>query len=146
MSQKKRSLYERRKNKELAIRDEEIQKRMQWSMPILAQNSKCSVSLDLPILNCKPTRACSEVCYACQGRQSYHRAIVKSLAVNRLIEEDPQHAARKIVDEAAGRPIRLAGSGELLPEHKELADYIEKYGGKWWGFTRRVEAVKAPGA
>ncbi len=132
------NLYRRRLEKELSIPEEETQARMRWSLPILSENSKCSISLDLPILNCNPTEACSEVCYACQGRQFYRRAVVKSLAVNRLIAKDPEHTARKIVDEAAGRPIRLAGSGELLPEHKALVDLIEKYGGTWWGFTRRV--------
>ena len=116
---------------------------MRWDMRFTAENSKCSVSVDLPIVNCQPTKACSEVCYACQGRQAFPQALVKSLAVNRMTLEDPEHAARKIVDEAAGRVIRLAGSGELLPEHKNLVDYIERFGGEWWGFTRRVDTHQA---
>ena len=136
-------LYERRLKKELSIPEEIVRARMRWDFPILSENSKCSVSLDLPIINCKPTKACSEVCYACQGRQYYRRAIIKSVAVNRMIEEDPERVARKMVDEAAGREIRLAGSGEILPEHKTLVDYIEKCHGAWWGFTRRVDTHKA---
>ncbi|MBI4257909.1 MAG: hypothetical protein HY619_03045 [Thaumarchaeota archaeon] len=143
MGEEKPNLYQLRLQKELGIPEDEIKVRMRWNMPVLSQNSKCSISLDLPIINCKPTKACSEVCYACQGRQYYRGAIIKSLAVNRLIEEDPEHLARKMVDEAAGRTIRLAGSGELLPEHKELVNYIEEYGGSWWGFTRRVDTHKA---
>ena len=121
----KRNLYHRRLQKELGIPDSEVEARMRFDMPILADNHKCSVSLDLPILNCKPTKACSEVCYASQGRQFYRGAIVKSLAVNRMILEEPDRAARKMVDEAAGRSIRLAGSGEILPEHKRLLDHVE---------------------
>jgi hypothetical protein len=136
------NLYLRRLQKELAFSQDEIEARMRWDLPILAQNSKCSVSLDLPIVNCKPTKACSQVCYACQGRQFYRGAIVKSLAVNRMISADPDRAARKIVDETSGRIIRLAGSGELLPSHRTLVDRIEKYGGRWWGFTRRVDTHK----
>jgi len=142
-NEEKPTLYEQRLKKELSVPDESVKSRMRWDMPILSENSKCAVSLDLPIINCKPTKACSEVCYACQGRQFYRRAIVKSLAVNRLIAEDPEHVARKMVDEAAGRTIRLAGSGELLPQHADLVKYIEKYGGSWWGFTRRVDTHKA---
>lgn len=137
--EREENLYRRRLNKEQSISDEEIEARMRWDMPILSENSKCSISLDLPIINCKPTKACSEVCYACQGRQFYRGAVVKSLAVNRMIAEDPERAARKLVDESAGRVIRLAGSGELLPSHRPLVDNLEKYGGQWWGFTRRVD-------
>jgi hypothetical protein len=133
------SLYRRRLEKELSIPEDEVQARMRWELPILAQNEKCSVSLDLSIINCKPTKACSEVCYACQGRQYYRGAVVKSLAVNALIAQDPERVARKMVDEASGRTIRLAGSGELLPEHKNLVELVEKYRGTWWGFTRRVD-------
>ena len=139
----RKNLYRRRLEKERGIPPEEIQARMRWDMRVTSENSKCSVSLDLPIANCKPTEACSEVCYACQGRQAFPQALVKSLAVNRMTLEDPEHAARKMVDEAAGRVIRLAGSGELLPEHKNLVDYIEKFGGEWWGFTRRVDTHQA---
>ena len=105
---KRPNLYVQRLRKELAISDEGIRARMRWDLPMLAENSKCSVSLDLLIVNCKPTKACSEVCYACQGRQAYRNAIVKSVAVNRMIAEVPERAARKMVDEAAGRPVRLA--------------------------------------
>lgn len=137
------NLYQQRLKKESAISEEEIVSRMQWDLPILSQNEKCSISLDLPILNCTPTRACSEVCYACQGRQFYRSAIVKSLAANRMINEDPERAARRIVDEAAGRIIRLAGSGELLPSYKAITYYIDKYRGSWWGFTKRVDNYQA---
>ncbi len=133
------SLYQKRIQKELGITQAEIKERMDWSKPILAQNSKCSVSLDLPLLNCKPSSLCSEVCYAAQGRQNYRRAIIKSLAVNQMILENPQQAALKMVVESGGIPIRLAGSGELLPEHNNLVHYIELYGGTYWGFTRRVD-------
>ena len=142
-SAKKLNVYRERLGKELTIVEERIVARMRWDMPILATNEKCSVSLDLPVVNCKPTKACSEVCYASQGRQAYRNALVKSLAVNRMIAEDPERVGRKIVDEAAGRTIRLAGSGELLPEHKGLVEYIEKFGGTWWGFTRRVDTHRA---
>src|ERR1041385_4401948 len=131
MEEHQHNLYRQRLDKELAIPEAQVQRRMRWDLPILAENMKCSVSLDLPILNCKPTKACSEVCYACQGRQNYRNAVVKSLAVNCMITEDPQRSARKMVDEANGRIIRLAGSGELLPAHKTLVDYLEKYGGTW---------------
>ncbi len=136
---KKPNIYKLRFQKEMAISDQEIRKRMRWDMPILSDNHKCAVSLDLPILNCIPTSACAEVCYASQGRQFYRRSVIKSLAVNRMIAKDPQHVASKMVDEAAGRKIRIAGSGDVLPEHKALLDYVERYGDTWWGFTKRVD-------
>ncbi len=77
------------------------------------------------------------------GRQCYRKALIKSLAVNRMIAEDSERVARKMVDEAAGRSIRIAGSGEILPEHKTLWDYVEDFGGSWWGFTRRVDTHRA---
>lgn len=138
-SSRARNLYQRRLDKERTIPEDEIQARMRWDMPILSGNSKCAVSLDFPVVNCIPTRICGQVCYAAQGRQYYRKSVVKSLAVNRLIELDPDHAARKMVDEAMGRNIRIAGSGEMLPEHTDLLSYVERFHGDWWGFTRRVD-------
>jgi len=112
-------------------------------MPILSVNQKCSLSLDLPIHNCIPTKICSQVCYAAQGRQYYRKSIIKSLAVERLVTLDPEHVARKIVDEAAGRAIRIAGSGEALPAYKSLLDYVDEFGGSSWGFTRRIDTHQA---
>ena len=132
-------VYQRRLEKELTITEEEIQQRMRWDMPVLSSNSKCSVSLDLPILNCIPTRACAEVCYASQGRQIFRKSLIKSLAISRMIAAEPSHVASKMVDEAAGRSIRIAGTGEILPEHKTLLDYVEDFAGSWWGFTKRVD-------
>jgi hypothetical protein len=134
-----RDLYRRRLHKESDITDAEVNARTRWNLPILSANYKCSVSLDLPLQNCVPTKICRQVCYAAQGRQYYRRSVVKSLAVNRLIQLDPEHAAHKMVDEAAGRTIRFAGSGELLPGQVELASYVEQFGGDWWGFTRRPD-------
>jgi len=86
-------LYERRLQKEMGIPEQEIQARMRWDLPVLSENTKCSVSLDLPVLNCRPTGACSEVCYASQGCQMFRHAIIKSLAANRMIMEDPERVA-----------------------------------------------------
>lgn len=140
---RKINLYKRRLKKERSISENEIQKRMNWNLPILSENPKCSISLDLPVINCKPTKICAEVCYACQGRQFYKNAIIKSLAVNRMSLEDPDKAAWHMAREAKGRQIRLAGSGELLPSHKPLADCLERYGASWWGFTRRTDSYEA---
>ena len=134
------NVYKLRPAKENDVTDKEIQQRMRWDMPVLSKNSKCSISLDLPVENCVPTGACAAVCYASQGRHYYRKALIKSLAINRLIAEDPERVARKMVDEAAGRSIRLCGSGDILPEHKTLVDYVESFGGTWWGFTRRVDS------
>ncbi len=110
-----RNLFKRRLGKEKAISEEEIAARMRWDLPVLSTNQKCSISLDLPFLNCAPTDICAQVCYAAQGRQYYRKSVVKALAIDRLIQLDPEHVARKMVDEAAGRNIRIAGSGEALP-------------------------------
>lgn len=98
-------LYNRRYNKESDITEDEINARMRWDMPVLSTNGKCSISLDLPLLNCLPTSICAQVCYAAKGRQYYRKSVVKALAINRLIELDSEHVARKMVDEAAGRNI-----------------------------------------
>jgi hypothetical protein len=137
------NVYRLRLQKEKKIPEDEIQERMRWDKPVLSANQKCSISLDLPVLNCRPTKVCAEVCYASQGRQLYRKTLSKALAINRMIDEDPERAARKMVGEAAGRAIRLAGSGEMLPEHKMLVDCITRYGGSWWGFTRRVDTHNA---
>ena len=141
--EKKPTVYEVRLQKERGITEEDIQERMRWGLLVLSSNSKCSISLDLPIHNCLPTKVCAAVCYASQGTQFFRKSIIKALAVNRMIAEDPEHVARKMVDEAAGRSIRIAGSGEILPEHRTLVDQIKKYGGSWWGFTRRVDTHRA---
>ena len=116
---------------------------MRWDMPILSTNAKCSVSLDLPMTHCVPTAACAQVCYASQGQQFYRNSVVKSLAIDRLIDLDSEHVARKMIDEAAGRSIRIAGSGEITPKHAPLLSYINQFGGSWWGFTRRIDTHRA---
>jgi hypothetical protein len=141
--EERENLYLRRLRREIEIPEEELISRMNWDRPLLSENYKCSVSLDLPVLNCKPTRVCSEVCYACQGRQCYRKAIVKSIAVNQLVNEDPEHASWKFHREARDRTIRIAGSGELLPQQAEALQYLERYGGTWWGFTKRIDTFKA---
>lgn len=138
-----RNLYGRRFNKESEIAEDEIKARMRWDMPVLSSNPKCSISLDLPLLYCQPTSVCAQVCYAAQGRQYYRKSVVKSLAVDRLIKLDAEHVARKMVDEAAGRNIRIAGSGEILPSHAPLLSYVERFGGEWWGMTRRIDTHRA---
>ena len=65
------------------------------------------------------------MCYASQGRQYYRGAVIKSLAVNRMILKEPDRGARKAVDEATGRSIRLAGSGEVLPAHKPFLEAVD---------------------
>ena len=127
------NLYHRRIAKESEIREDEIKARMRWDMPVLSSNPKCSVSLDLPLSNCQPTSACAQVCYAAQGRQQFRKSVAKALAIDRLIEFDSEHVARKMVDEAAGRSIRIAGSGEILPSHASLLSYVERFSGNWWG-------------
>lgn len=138
-----KNLYQRRVEKEGAITEDEISDRAKWHLPILSNNYKCSVSLDLPLKNCVPTKICQQVCYAAQGRQFYRKSVVKSLAVDRLILDDPEHVARKMIDESAGRIIRIAGSGELLPKQTELMTYLEQLGGQWWGFTRRPDTHRS---
>lgn len=68
---------------------------------------------------------------------------MKSIAVDRLIREDPEQAAWCMAREAEGRPIRLAGSGELLPENRALLDYLGKRRVEWWGFTKRTDTYEA---
>ena len=136
---KRTNLYLERMQKEIAVPEDEIQARMSWDKPILSGNQKCSISLDLPVQNCHPTRACSEFCYASQGRQMFRRSIVKSLAVHRMIEQDPERAARKMADEAAGRAIRLAGSGDLTPVYEDLVKNLDRLDARWWGFTRKPD-------
>jgi len=133
-------LYLKRRNKERQISKRSIRERMCWNKPILSENIKCGVSLDLPVSNCHPTKICRQICYACQGRQYYRAAVTKSLAVNKLIRDDPERAAMHIACEAAGRPVRLAGSGELLPENRTLVDHLTC---DWWGFTKRIDTYKA---
>ena len=139
MSGHEKNLYQRRLMKEYSVSEADIEARMRWSLPVLSSNSKCSVSLDLPIHNCIPTAVCAQVCYASQGTQLFKRSVIKSLAVQRMIDADPERVARKMVDEGEGRYIRIAGSGEILPSHKTLLDYVTGLNGKWWGFTRRID-------
>ena len=135
------SLYQLRLAKEQSIDDDVISERMKWHLPILSQNSKCGISLDLPVAYCKPTKACADVCYACQGTQMFYRSIVKSLSVGRMIDADPERVARKIIDEAQGRSVRIAGSGEILPKHKSLLDFVSEFGGNWWGLPNGLKLI-----
>jgi len=110
--------------------------------PILSENPKTGVSLNLPVLNCRPTKICREICYACSGPISFPYACKKAVAVDEWIRQHPIWAAMKAIQEADGTPIRLCGSGDLNPAHMPFLVEIKAQGGRPWGFTRKLDMWK----
>ena len=128
------SFYQKRLSLEKRLRGERDPE-----APLLSWNPKTGISINLPVLNCIPTPACARSCYACQGRISFRKSLEKALAVDRWIRERPRWAAEKAAKEAKGRPIRLNGSGDLRPEHKNFIKALLSLGAKLYGFTKRPD-------
>ncbi|MEN6550153.1 MAG: hypothetical protein ABFE07_29265 [Armatimonadia bacterium] len=109
----------------------------------LSTNSKTGTSLNLPVINCRPSARCAQACYACTGPISWHNSITKSLAVDaelkagrveRLIEE-----ARRLTN------VRISGSGDLTLEQVPAIIRAARScpGTLFWGFTRKPEVARA---
>ena len=111
--------------------------------PILSSNPKTGFSLNLPVLNCQPTQACAQNCYACQGPSTFCCAIEKAVAVDRWIRTNPRWAAQKTACEAGQTLLRLNGSGDITPAHLPYVRALLRNGVRLFGFTKRRDTWTA---
>ena len=113
------------------------------AVPILSANHKTGVSLNLPVLNCRPTRRCAAACYACEGLISWRPSIRKALVVDAALRRGEIEGL--IWECRRLREVRLNGSGDMTSEH---VPGILKLAGActgtiFWGFTRCREVAEA---
>lgn len=109
---------------------------------MLSGNSKTGVSLNLPVINCRPSAKCSKNCYACSGPISFRNALRKALVVDKKLKDGD--IGKLIVECSRLRDVRLCGSGDLA---KEQVPHIMRLvqscpGTHFWGFTRKLEIAK----
>ena len=110
---------------------------------VLSSNHKTGTSINLPVINCKPTRRCAAACYACVGPISWGNSIRKALAVDAVLRSGELEGL--IWECRRLRDVRLNGSGDMTLEHVpallELAQACP--GTVLWGFTRRRQVAEA---
>ena len=104
--------------------------------PVLSDDEKTHSSICLPVRYCQPSHVCSRSCYACQGPIAWPGALTKALAVDRLIVDEPEAAAERVLWESRGNPIRWAGSGDGAAHHLPFLRACRARGIKLWGFTK----------
>lgn len=110
---------------------------------MLSGNSKTGVSLNLPVLNCRPSAKCAKSCYACTGPISFGNSIRKALVVDQKLKRGD---IDRLAEECARRDnVRLCGSGDLTPEQvPHIIKLAQRCPGTvFWGFTRKVQIAKA---
>jgi len=113
------------------------------AVPVLSSNHKTGVSLNLPVLNCRPTRRCARACYACEGLISWRPSIRKALVVDAALKKGEIEGL--IWECRALQEVRLNGSGDMTPDHVpgilDLADSCPRT--TFWGFTRSRRVAEA---
>lgn len=110
---------------------------------LLSENHKTHTSLNLPLINCKPTKRCSEACYACVGPVAWPNSIRKALAVDAILREGKIESLTWECQEL--QTVRLNGSGDMTLQHVQpilnLAGACHKT--VFYGFTRNREVAEA---
>jgi len=107
---------------------------------ILSDNSKCGVSINLPIKgHCRPTKVCVFCCYARTGNTARPASTRKQAWVSKYLR-GPDLSG--LVEECRNlQAVRLNGSGDLNPEHLPglvcLAEQCPST--QFWGMTRKTE-------
>ena len=112
-------------------------------VPILSDNHKTGSSINLPVMNCRPTRRCAAACYACVGPISWGNSIRKALAVDAALRKGEIEGL--IWESRRLRDLRLNGSGDMCPVHvPAVLELARKCPATlFWGFTRVREVAEA---
>jgi hypothetical protein len=113
----------------------------------ISGNSKTGHSLNFPIINCRPTKKCSENCYACSGPISFKYSLLKALSIEESIKTNLSFAVEKTVGEIRKlglTNLRYSGSGDLTEDGVKYIDSLstECPDVIFWGFTRKLEIVE----
>jgi hypothetical protein len=110
---------------------------------LLSTNRKTGTSINLPVLNCRPTRRCAAACYACEGPIAWANSVRKALVVDSLLRTGDITAF--VWECRYRRDVRLNGSGDMtlahVPAVVALAESCPHT--VFWGFTRRREVAEA---
>lgn len=132
------SKYANRTARERAVKRKDLNRTVGT---MLSGNSKTGASINLPLVNCKPTKRCSNECYACVGPIANPNSVRKSMIVDKSIRKMDLD---RLIRECAQRlNVRLNGSGDLTPDHVramlELATKCPET--VFWGFTRNLKVA-----
>lgn len=97
---------------------------------LLSRNRVVGWTVNVPIFpTCQPTKVCVETCYYARDTTASPNNLAKQTLVMRLIQSDPEAAARRIVREArevdAGW-LRWNGGGDLFPAAVECINAIAR--------------------
>ncbi len=112
-------------------------------MLLLSKNHKTSHSINLPLINCRPTKRCSDACYACVGPLAWPNSIRKALVIDAMLREG---RIEGLVFECRDlQNVRLNGSGDLRPIHIPAILKLTESCSRtiFWGFTRNREVAEA---
>lgn len=103
---------------------------------MLSGNLKTGVSLNLPLLNCIPSKRCAESCYACQGHIAMNKAIRKALVIDQMLLDGDLY--RLIGECRMYENVRLNGGGDLTLNHVKSVLKLARECPRtiFWGFTR----------
>lgn len=128
--------YSRRAERERGFQDKPLSK----LKTVLSGNKKTGASLNLPLLNCRPSKLCAETCYAMEGYVAQDMSIRHTQAVDAMLRTGLGIA--QLTKECQARDdVRLCGIGDLVEDHlPQLFRLAEDCPATiFWGFTRKRE-------
>lgn len=107
---------------------------------LLSGNKKTGVAINLPLLGCRPSPRCAEVCYAMEGFVAAPHVMSATLRMDQILRTG-EHLDKLIKECRKEKDVRLLGIGDFIPEHilnvlliaQKCPDTI------FWGFTRKRE-------
>jgi len=110
---------------------------------LLSTNTKTGTSINLPVINCRPTRRCAKACYACEGPITFKHSVRKTLVVDEALRKGEIEGL--IWECRMLRSVRLNGSGDMTDEHVDSVLRLAQAcpGTLFWGFTRKREIAEA---
>ncbi len=118
------------------------------SRGFIGHPSKPINSVNGSYIDCDPTQACADFCYASRGR-NFPVTMIKSEAMHYAISRDPARAARAIAYEYKAMPefeaqkaLRFLDRGEAGPGYPRLIKDLNKQGIRVQIFSKRPEILK----
>lgn len=112
---------------------------------IISDNGKTGVSINFPIKgHCRPTKLCSNSCYAKSGSMAYPNSKKKQQYVSDYFADPDNDMLQIIVESRNSNTVRLNGSGDILPSHLNniLILAVGCPNTMFYGMTRKPEIAE----
>lgn len=107
---------------------------------LLSGNKKTGAAINLPLLGCRPSPRCAEICYAMEGFVAAPHVMRATLRMDHVLRTG-EHIDRLVKECQKKDDVRLLGIGDFVKEHLPLVIHLacKCPDTIFWGFTRKRE-------